>query len=148
MQMKPSVEQFLSCKRIAVVGASRDTRKFGYAVYTELKQRGYEVYAVNPSAAEVAGDPCYPDLAALKGKVDGVVMVVKPELGEPIVRQAAAQGIRHLWFQQGSETRELVVLAGELGMNVVSGKCILMYEEPVTSIHGFHRFFAKLFGQL
>ena len=145
--MEPSVEKFLTCKRIAVVGASRDARKFGYTIYTDLKNRGYEVCAINPSATEIAGDPCYPDLESVKGKVDAVVMVVRPEKGESIVRQVAGMGIQHLWFQQGADSPELVSLAKELGLNVVSGKCILMYEEPVKSIHSFHRFFAKVFGQ-
>ena len=146
--MDTSIEQFLSCKRIAVAGASRDKRKFGYTIYTELKQRGYEVFAVNPQAAEIAGDPSYPDLGQLKGKVDAVVLVLSPDKCETIVRQAAEIGVKHLWFQQGSGSPDLVALGKSLGMNVVSGKCILLYEEPVQSIHAFHRFFAKLFGQL
>jgi predicted CoA-binding protein len=146
--MEKSIESFLLCKRIAVAGASRDKRKFGYAIYTELKQRGYEVYAVNPLADEVAGDPCYASLELLKDKIDSVVMVVTPSKGEALVRQAAAIGVKQLWLQSGADSPELIALGKSLGMNVVAGKCILLYEEPVQSIHAFHRFFAKLFGQL
>jgi predicted CoA-binding protein len=146
--MDKSIESFLSCKRIAVVGASRDKRKFGYTIYTELKQRGCEVSPVNPLANEVAGDPCYSNLQALKDKIDAVVLVVPPVKGEPMVRQAAAIGVKQLWLQSGADSADLVALAKSLGMNVVAGKCILLYKEPVQSIHAFHRFFARLFGKL
>lgn len=146
--MKQEVVDFISSKRVAVVGVSRHPQKFGSSVYTELKGRGYQVYAVNPAVDEIKGDKCYPNLAAIKGQVDGAVICIKPKSVEPVLREAAAIGLKNIWLQAGADTPETIRLGQELGLNMVSGKCILMYAEPVSSIHSFHRFFVKLFGKL
>lgn len=146
--MDQAVQEFLKCRRIAVVGVSRSGKKFGNEIYKELKGRGYEVYAVHPEMDQINGDPCYKDVLSLQGKVEGVVVCVPPQKGEAVVRQVGQAGIRHLWLQMGADSPQLVSLARQLGMSVVAGKCILLYEEPVRSFHSFHRFFARLFGRL
>ena len=56
--------------------------------------------------------------------------------------------MKQLWLQQGSQSPEVLAVARELGVNPISGKCILMYAQPVTSFHKWHRVFVKLTGQL
>ncbi len=46
--MEQSIQDFINCKRIAVVGCSSKGRKFGNSAYKELKQRGYQVLPVHP----------------------------------------------------------------------------------------------------
>ena len=146
--MDKGIQDFIRGKRVAVVGVSRKKIKFGNTIYRELKQRGYQVYAVNPSMMEFNGDICYPDLAALRGQLDGAVICISPLQAEGVLRQAAEVGLRNVWLQQGAGTKELAALGRELGLNLTSGKCILMYAPPVASIHNVHRFFARLFGRL
>ena len=123
-------------------------KKFGNSAFKELKARNYEVYLVHPEAREIDGEPCYVDLASLPTKVDGVLVCLPPGQSPPVLRQAADLGIRNVWLQQGADSPELMKLGLELGLNLVSGKCILMYAPPVRSIHRFHRGFVKLIGQL
>jgi len=146
--MDQTIETFVQNKRIAVVGFSRSGKKFGNMAYKELKERGYQVYAVHPQAEQVEGEKCYPNLAALRGMVDGVLMCVPPKRTVEVLREAAEAGIRNVWMQQGSESADAVRLGQELELQVVSDKCILMYAPPVRSFHGFHRFVMKLIGQL
>jgi uncharacterized protein len=146
--MNQQISDFVAGKRVAVVGVSRTTKKFGCAIYTELKARGYQVYGVNPALDQIMGDKCYPNLTALKGQVDGAVVCIKPKSVEPVLREAAGIGLKNIWLQWGADTPENVKLGNELGLNLVSGKCIMMYAEPVRSFHSFHRFFVKLFGKL
>jgi predicted CoA-binding protein len=147
-QMNQAIIDFVAGKRVAVVGVSRYAKKFGSSIYTELKGRGYQVYGVNPAVEEIQGEKCYPNLTALKGQVDGAVICIKPKSVEPVLREAADIGLKNIWLQWGADTPENVKLGKELGLNLVSGKCILMYAEPVRSFHSFHRFFVKLFGKL
>ncbi len=144
--MNQAIKDFVASKAIAVVGVSRGGAKFGNTIFTELKQRGYSVYIVHPEAKEINGEPCYPNLQALQGKVDAVLVSVPPANAGQVIEDAAAAGIHNVWLQQGSESPEVLQRASELGLHVVSGKCVLMYAEPVTSFHTVHRFFAKLFG--
>lgn len=146
--MNQAIADFIQAKRFAIVGVSRSGKKFGNTIYTELKQRGYQVVAVHPSAEEINGVTCYPNLAAVSEQVDGVVVCVPPAQAAQVLRDAAAAGIRKVWLQQGSQSPEVLAVANELKLTPVTGKCILMYATPVTSIHAFHRGFARLFGQL
>jgi uncharacterized protein len=146
--MNPTIEKFVQCKRLAVVGVSRSGKKFGNAIYQELKQRGYEVYAVNPQAQEINGQTCYTSLSSLPVAVEGVVICVKPQEAARVVREAADAGIRQVWLQQGAQSPEALDQAGALGITPVSGKCILMYAQPVRSFHAWHRGFANLLGKV
>lgn len=145
--MEPDLQEFLKSKRIAVVGASRNGQKFGNIAFKELKARGFQVHLVHPEASDIGGEPCYPDLAALKDQVDRVLLSVSPTKGLEVLRQAAQVGLTQVWIQQMGDSPELLALGKELGLSLVHGKCILMYAEPVRSFHGFHRFFMKLVGQ-
>ena len=56
-KMKEAASEFLAEKRVAVTGVSRNASGHGAnAVYQRLRQRGYEVFAVNPNVGEVEGD--------------------------------------------------------------------------------------------
>jgi uncharacterized protein len=145
--MDKEVKDFIEGKSFAVVGVSRNDKKFGSAIYTELKDRGFTVYPVNPNMTEFNGSPCFSNVGAINEKVDGVIVCVPPAKGEQAVKDTAAAGIKQIWLQQGADSPALVKQAKELKLNTVSGKCILMYMEPVKSFHAFHRFFARLFGQ-
>ena len=145
--MDQAVQDFVNGKRIAVVGVSRDKTKFGNTAFTELAARGYQVFAVHPTAQEVVGARCYPNLSALQGQVDGALVIVSPQQAVSVLREAAAIGLKNVWLQQGAESPEALALARDLGLNLVARKCVLMYAPPVRSFHGWHRVFAKLVGQ-
>jgi uncharacterized protein len=145
--MDQKIQEFVQAKRLAIVGVSHTSTKFGTAIYTELKARGFDVYGVNPSLDQINGDKCYPNLAALAGKVDGVVICLPPQKAAQVLREASAAGIKNIWLQQGSQSVETGKVAHELGVTPVEGKCILMYAGEVKSFHGFHKFIAKVIGQ-
>lgn len=93
-KVKDAAAQFLSNKRVAVTGVSRNPSGHGSnVVYQRLRKRGYVVYAVNPNADEVEGDPCYRDLKAIPGGVDAVVIATRPETAETTMRECADLGI-------------------------------------------------------
>lgn len=145
--MDQKIQDFIQAKRLAVVGVSRSEQKFGTAIYKELKARGFQVFGVNPQMQTVAGDACYATIGELAGKVDGAVICLPPQKAAIVIREAAAAGIQNIWLQQGSQSLETKQAAREAGVSPVEGKCILMYAGEAKSIHGFHKFVAKLFGQ-
>jgi uncharacterized protein len=146
MTTKSNIDEFISHKTLGVVGVSRDTKKFGYAVFDELRKKGYKAYPINPNAAELYGEKCFPTITDLPKDAEGVVIVVPPAKAEGLVKEAHARGIDQVWLQQGAESKAALAFCEKNKMNVVSGECIMMYLEPVGSFHGFHRFFRKLFG--
>jgi hypothetical protein len=146
--MNQAAQDFVNGKRVAIVGVSRHGKKFGNAALAELTTRGYEVFAVHPTATEINGIQCHPNLAALRGQVEGVLVVVPPLQALAVLREAAASGLKNVWLQQGAESPEALALARDLGLNLVAKKCVLMYAPPVRSFHGWHRALARLFGRL
>jgi predicted CoA-binding protein len=148
MTSKAAVEDFLGQQTLAVVGASRDEKKFGNKVYKDLIRKGYKTYPVNPNAEEIEGQPCYPDLSALPEAVDGVVFVVPPAQTEKVVREAAEVGVSRVWMQQGSESADAVRFCEDNGISVVAGECILMFAEPAEFYHRMHRWVWGLLGKL
>lgn len=145
--MDQKIQNFIACKKMAVVGASRQGNKFGNMAGKELAQRGYEVFYIHPDAADIEGIPTYPNLEAVKDQAECVWVSVTPEHGEAVLRDAAAAGLTKVWLQQGGASPELIKSGEELGLELVTGKCILMYAEPVGSFHKFHQFIWKLIGQ-
>lgn len=146
--MDQSIQDFVGCKRIAVVGYSRNKRKFGNYAYAELTQRGYQVFAVHPTEKEIAGVACSPNLRALQGKIDGVLISLPSKQAVSVLEEAASIGVQNVWVQQGAESAEVLEVAQRLKLNAVTKKCVLMYAPPVRSFHGWHRSLAKLFGRL
>src|SRR5512132_2236729 len=93
---------FLACQRVAVTGVSRTPKTHGSnTVYRRLRERGYEVFAVNPNAQEVEGDRCYQDLKSIPGGVDAVVIGTRPQIAEDTMRECAELGIKHVWMHWG-----------------------------------------------
>ena len=97
--MDQSIQNFVSKKKIAIVGASRDCNKFGNSAAKELQARGYEVFYVHPEVNEIEGQPAYPNLEAIKDKVESVWISVSAEHGEAVLRDAAASGLKALFVR-------------------------------------------------
>ena len=79
-------------------------------------------------------------------KVGGVIVFTPPAHTEKVVREAAAAGIKRIWIQQGAQSEEALAFCREKDLPAITRQCILMYVEPVDSIHGVHRWVKKLFG--
>jgi len=145
--MDQNIQEFIKRKKIAVIGASRSGKKFGNSAAKELRKRGYDVYYVHPDADEIDGQPTYPDLKAVRGLAETVWINVPSKQGPDLLREAAAVGMNKVWLQQGAESPDLLALGNQLGLEIISGKCILMYAEPVGSFHKFHQLIWKWIGQ-
>lgn len=148
MTSQAVLEEFLAQRVLAVVGVSRDSKKFGNRVYKDLSRKGYRTFAVNPNTNAIGDSPCYPSLKDLPERVDGVVFVVPPEETEKMVKDAAGMGIRRVWMQQGSESQDAIRFCEENDISVVAGECILMFAEPAEFFHRVHRWAWGVLGKL
>jgi len=148
MNSKKVVDDFLSQKKIAVVGVSRKKTKFGNAIYKELKQKGYQVYPINPNINTFEDDTCYPDLLSLPEKIDAVIINVPPVQTEKVVKEVKEAGIKKVWLQQGSQSDAAIKFCEENGIECVSNECILMFAQPSAFIHRAHKWVWGVFGKL
>jgi predicted CoA-binding protein len=143
MPSRSVIDRFLAEKRIAFVGASRDSKQFANSVYREFRDHGYDVVPVHITAHEIEGDVAYATLADVPDPIDAVFVILPRERLEGVVDQCIARGVHHVWIHRGCVVDESVAALREHGIEVVDGACPLMFLEPVRNIHRVHRFFAK-----
>jgi len=157
--MTPAFEEnvrvFLSQKRIAVAGVSRNegAHPAGHLIYRRLKATGHVVFAVNPHMEAFEGDRCYPDVRSIPGGVDGVVIITRPEVTERIVRDCGEAGIPRVWMHQAlgkgtSVSQEAVEYCRQHGISVIGGACPMMFGDGVDFGHACMRWILKLTGGL
>jgi len=116
----------LRARPVAVVGASANRAKYGNLVLRHLRARGWPVYAVNPGAAQIEGQPAYASLGACPERPGLAVLVVPPDATLRILAEAARLGVPHLWLQPGAESDEVLEQARRLGLRVIHDACIMV----------------------
>jgi uncharacterized protein len=131
-RIKDAAREFLAHRRIAVTGVSREPKTHGAnVVFRRLRDRGYEVFAINPNAETVEGAPAYPDLASVPGGVEAVVIATSPQHAEATVRECVQLGIDHVWMHRsvdaGSVSEPAVRYGREHGLTVIDGGCPCMF---------------------
>lgn len=148
-----AASEFLANKRVAVTGVSREPKTHGSnVVYQRLKERGYDVFAVNPNTDEVAGATSYPDLRSIPGGVDAVVIATRPEIAEETMRECAELGIEHVWMHRGpgggSVSEEAADYGREHGIAVIDGGCPCMFAPTADPGHKVMRVLFTLTGNV
>jgi predicted CoA-binding protein len=136
---------FLANRRVAVTGVSRHPESHGSnAVYRRLRERGYEVFAVNPNATQVEGDRSYPDLKSIPGGVEAVVIATRPEFAIDTVRECIELGVKQVWMHRGPGAGSVSAAATEYGrqhgISVIDGGCPLMFGPTADLGHKVIRF--------
>ncbi len=145
-------KDFLTQKRIAVVGVSREGGT-GNAIFRKLRDEGYTVFAVNPNTDRIEGGPCYPSVRELPGPVDGVFLVTKPDVSEQVMRDCVAAGVPRVWMHynpmtgptMSSVSDAAVAYGREHGVTVIAGGCPMMF---MDFFHKVMRWFMGATGKL
>ena len=122
------ISDFVNRRVWAVVGASRDRRKFGYQIFRSLLDAGYSVYPINPKGGELDGVRVYPSLADLPELPEVIDLVVPPAVTEQVVREAHELGLKRVWMQPGAESEVSIRYCREHGMQVVERACAMVWK--------------------
>lgn len=139
------IEEFIAAEPIAMVGVSRNPKKFGFTAFRELKEKGMNIIPVNPFAKQIHGVKAYPNLNSLPEGVKSLIIMTQKTQTAGVVAEAKQKGIKHIWIQQMSESKDALQELEGSGINYISGQCILMHYKP-NSIHKFHGMLKKFFG--
>ncbi len=137
-----TTDEFLSHKKLALIRLSAQTPVMG-DMKKELVPKGYDISLVYLSAGASEAT-----IAQVKDEVEGAIISVPRSECEAAVKEAIDAGIPRLWIQAGSDSKEAIALCEQKGVPCIYGACVLMYAQPVQSVHAFHRGVWKLFGQL
>lgn len=144
---KENIKEFFNFDNIAVIGVSRNAKKFGNYIFNELKKNGKKVFPVNPFLKEFGEEKCYNSVEELPDNIQRIVFVTKPEITNQLLPKVLEKGIANIWFQQGSSDKLSIEFCITNNLKFIHAECLLMYLEPVKSFHKFHKFIWKLFGK-
>ena len=115
-------------KTIAMVGVSKDTKKTSTIVMKYMKNYGFKVYPVNPSAKgeKILGEEVYAKITDIKKNVD-IVDVFRPSKeAYGIAKDAVKIGAKVLWLQLGIRDENAKELVDENKMEYIENKCTKM----------------------
>jgi predicted CoA-binding protein len=155
MSLKEQTDSFLAQKRVAIVGVSRG-ESTGNSIFRKFRDAGYDVFPINPNAAELEGVKCYPNVKEIPGGVDSVLIVTSPDITEQVMQDCVEAGVSNVWMHynklfgggNSSVSEEAVKLGRENGINVIPGACPMMYIEGADFGHKCMRWFLGVTGGL
>ncbi len=152
-KIKEAASEFLAHKRVAVTGVSRHPKDHGSnVVYKRLRERGYEVFAVNPNAEEVEGDRCYHDLRSIPDGVEAVVIATSPKIAEQAMHECVELGIKHVWMHRGPGHGSVSAVATDYGRQhgvaVIDGGCPCMFGQTADFGHKAMRVMFTMSGNV
>jgi len=105
---------------VAILGASRDRRKYGNKSVRAHLQQGYEVFPVNPHAETIEGLKAWPDLASVPVQsLDRISVYLPPEVVLALLEEIQRRGAKEVWFNPGSDSPEVVARAEALGLDII-----------------------------
>jgi hypothetical protein len=141
-----NIRHFMNQQNMGIIGVSRKKSKFGNTIFKELKAKGYDLYPVHPEMETFEQETCVKNIDLLPDDVSTLIICTKPAQVPDLVKQAIKKGISNIWLQQGASNDEAIEYAKSHNINIIHKQCVLMFAEPVQSIHSFHRSINKFFG--
>jgi predicted CoA-binding protein len=112
-------------KTVAVIGASRNRRKFGNKALRAFEQNGYRVLAINPNETEVEGHRTYASVLDVPDAIDIATVYVHADVGVRIMDDLAQKKIPQIWLNPGADEPEVLARARELGLKVTTACSII-----------------------
>jgi acetyltransferase len=134
-----SLDAFFSPQSIAVIGASANTSKLGYAVLDNLVngdflRDGRKVYPINPKADEILGLPAFPVVSDIPDPIDLAVIVIPYPLVPEAMRTCGEKGIpavivisagfREAGMDGLEREQELIEITNEYNIRLIGPNCL------------------------
>jgi len=91
-----SLDMFFKPNSVAIIGASSEEKKLGYAVLKNVIDGGYtgNIYPINPKADSILGYKCFKSVLDIPGDVDLAVFVIPSKFVNPVMRECAQKGVK------------------------------------------------------
>lgn len=149
--IRHKIDQFLSQKRFAMIGVSRDPKHFSRSLYNEFLKNGYDVVPVNVNAETIDGQQSHPHVADILPPVDSALIITPHERTEQAVRECQAAGVQLVWLYGVSEMKDtndsILEFCNENNIDVIPGYCPFMFLPETAFFHRFHGFLFKMVGK-
>jgi len=145
------ISDFLSRRRIAVVGVSRNPHDFTRLLFREFVHRGYDVVPVHPGIPEMEGRPCFARVSDVTPPVEAAFLLTSPLVTNQVVHDCVAAGVTRVWMHRaagaGAVSPEAVAYCETNGIQVVAGECPLMFFPNAGFLHCAHGWLRRITGR-
>ncbi len=149
---KKDIENFYASETIAVIGASRNKRKYGNMIFSELQKRGYDVIPVNPNAKEINGKKVYASIKDIKSKIDAALIIVPASQQEKVAKECVDSGVKIVWMHEhimkGVTNPFALAIVANSGATIITGFCPFMFMPQSGFPHNFHKAILGFFRAL
>lgn len=132
-----NIKYLFEPRSIAVVGASRDKGKIGYAVLNNIQSGRFsgKIYPVNPAGGDVLGIPSYKNITDIEDDIDVACITIPAKYVFDSVRQCADRGVKYgIIITSGfseignlREERKIAEYANERGMRILGPNVFGVY---------------------
>jgi len=126
-------------RTVAVIGASKDPTKWAHIVPKYLKEHGYKIIPVNPTATEILGEKAYPNILEIPHEIE-VVNVFRPseevpKIAQEVIKRKRERGdVKVLWLQLGIRAPPEVKQQLEReGIILIEDTCMMETHKRMTS---------------
>jgi len=149
------VQDFLSQKRLAFVGVSRQPKDYSRVLFREFVARGYDTVPVNPAVGEIEGRRSFARVQDIEPVPDGVVVLTSSAVTDEVVGDCIRAGVKRIWLcrthGKGAVSAQAVGECEAHGISVIPGECPFMflkgdYQQGGGWVHRFHGFVKKITG--
>lgn len=151
-QKMSEVEGFLGCKRLALVGASRDEKQISRHLLKAFVERDYDVVPVNRHAEDIAGMHVAGSVQDIYPPVDAALIVLSGDKAEQAVEDALAAGVKQLWLYGVTGPKSIAPALLERvqkeDVTVIAGYCPFMFLDDAEWGHRAHAWVWKALGML
>ena len=144
MQSLDLINDFMSQRRLAMIGVSRDPKHYSRMLFRAMTERGYEIVPVNPGIDEVDGHRCFARVQDVDPQVYGAMVLTAEGVTDLVVRDCAESGVRRIWMRRHHKTAE--EFCRRQGLDVIAGECPLMFLDKVEWPHRLHGWVRHLAG--
>jgi acetyl coenzyme A synthetase (ADP forming)-like protein len=130
----PLTQDLLTISSIAVIGASPEPSKVGYAILRNLLSFPGAVYPVNPKHQQILGRNSYPTLSAIRNPVDVAVIVLPAKLVPGVLEECGKKGVplaiiissgfRETGRDGAVLEAEILAIARKYGTRIIGPNCL------------------------
>jgi acetyl coenzyme A synthetase (ADP forming)-like protein len=135
------LEPFFKTRSVAVIGASREPRKFGHVIFKNFVESEFtgKAYPINPKAENILGFKAYPSLSDVPDEVDLAVVAVPASIVPSAIDECLSKNVKATVIISGGfreigakeEALELEIRKKTAGNNlrIIGPNCIGVYDQ-------------------